>query len=349
MRPEYREEPCRTALNRVKGMMFGWSLNPYMGCAHQCTFCYVRAFEKRADRPSDDRYGTSIRVKTNIADVLRRELARRSWKGELVAIGAATDPYQPAEGFYRLTRACLQVLGEAANPLSIITRGPMVVRDVDMLVDAAARASVSVTFSIPTLDDKIWRLTEPNTPPPRQRLRALSTLRAAGIDAGVGLAPILPGLSDKPELMADVVKAARDAGATSVWTNVLYLRPGTREHFLEHLARDWPELMPMYEDLYRGRAYLGKAEVEPVRREVAELRNRFAVAAPIRVPRPPGAIEAVPPRTPERSEVPPAHARRTASRPRRGSTRALPAPEPGALQLPLGLEPPRERRSHRAA
>ena len=147
MRPEYREEPCRTALNRVKGMMFGWSLNPYMGCAHQCTFCYVRAFEKRADRPSDDRYGTSIRVKTNVAEVLRRELARRSWKGEVVAIGAATDPYQPAEGRYRLTRACLEVLAEAANPFSIITRGPMVVRDVDVLVTGLRRLLDEASFA----------------------------------------------------------------------------------------------------------------------------------------------------------------------------------------------------------
>src|SRR5678816_2879068 len=143
MAPQYREEPCRSALNRVKGMMFGWSLNPYMGCAHQCTFCYVRAFERRADRPSDDRYGRSIRVKTNVAAVLRRELARRSWKGELVAIGAATDPYQPAEGRYRLTRGCLEVLAEAANPVTIITRSPMIVRDLDVLVEAAAGARVS--------------------------------------------------------------------------------------------------------------------------------------------------------------------------------------------------------------
>ena len=292
MRPEYREEPCRSALNRVKGMMFGWSLNPYMGCAHQCTFCYVRAFEQRADRPSDDGYGASIRVKTNVAEVLRRELARRSWKGDTVAIGAATDPYQPAEGRYRLTRACLEVLAEAANPFAIITRSPLIVRDIDVVAEAARRASVSVTFSVPTLDDKIWRLTEPNTPPPRQRLRALRMLRDAGIEAGVGMAPILPGLSDKPELMADVVKAARDAGATSIWTNVLNLRAGTREHFMTYLARDWPELVPRYERLYQGRAYLGKAEIEPVRREVAELRHRFAVAEPVHAPRarpaPPG-------------------------------------------------------------
>src|SRR5689334_23241247 len=133
MRVTYREEPCRAALTRVKGMPFAWSLNPYMGCAHRCTFCYVRAFELRADRPWDARYGTSLRVKVNVAEVLQAELARRSWRGEPVAIGAATDPYQPAEGRYRLTRACLEALAAAANPFSIITRGPLVVRDVDVL------------------------------------------------------------------------------------------------------------------------------------------------------------------------------------------------------------------------
>ncbi|MEA2545083.1 MAG: hypothetical protein QOI09_356 [Chloroflexota bacterium] len=277
MAAEYREEPCRSALNRVTGMPFGWSLNPYMGCAHRCTFCYVRGFEKRADRPSDDRYGRSIRVKTNIVGVLRRELGRRSWSGEGVVIGAATDPYQPAEGHYRLTRGCLEALAAARNPLSIITRGPLIVRDIDVLVEAARRADVAVTFSVPTLDPRIWKATEPGTAPPRQRLRALSRLVEAGINAGVGLAPILPGLSDRPELLADVVRAARDAGATSIWTGLLNLRPGTREHFLENLARDWPELLPRYERLYRGRAYLGSAEIEPVRREVAELRDRFAI------------------------------------------------------------------------
>ncbi len=240
MAPEYREEPCRSALNRVKGMRFEWSLNPYMGCVHRCTFCYVRAFERRADRPSDDRYGTSIRVKVNVAEVLRRELARASWERETIAIGAATDPYQPAEGRYRLTRACLEALAEAHNPFGIITRGPMIVRDIDVLVEAARRADVSVTFSIPTLDEDVWRKTEPSTAHPRQRLKAVQKLVDAGVKAGVGMAPILPGISDKPEQLREVVKAAREAGATGVWTNLLFLRPGTREHFLEHLAEDWP-------------------------------------------------------------------------------------------------------------
>ncbi len=274
---EYREEPCRSALNRVKGMGFQWSLNPYMGCAHRCTFCYVRAFERRADRPSDDRYGRSIRVKVNVADVLRAELARPSWQGEVVAIGAATDPYQPAEGRYRLTRGCLEVLGDAENPFSLITRSPMIVRDLDVLVEAARRADVRVVFSVPTLDEEVWRRTEPGTPPPRRRLEALRTLVDAGIAAGVGMAPILPGISDSPAQLEEVVRAAREAGATSVWANLLYLKPGTREHFLDALARDWPEELDRYERLYCNRAYLPKGHVEPTRRLVAELRRKHGV------------------------------------------------------------------------
>src|SRR5437899_1322919 len=135
---EYREEPCRSALNRVQGMMFKWSLNPYMGCAHRCTFCYVRAFERRADRPSDHRYGTSIRVKVNVAERVRTELARASWRGEPIVIGAATDPYQPAEGRYQLTRACIEALRDASNPFHIITRGPLVVRHADVYRPQAA-------------------------------------------------------------------------------------------------------------------------------------------------------------------------------------------------------------------
>jgi DNA repair photolyase len=259
-------------------MAFKWSLNPYMGCVHRCTFCYVRAFEKRADRPFDDRYGTSIRVKVNVAEVLARELARQSWQREWVAVGAATDPYQPAEGRYRLTRKCIEALGEARTPFSIITRGPMIVRDVDVLVEAAQRASVSVTFSIPTLDEDVWRRTEPSTAHPRQRLKALRTLVEAGIKVGVGMAPILPGISDRPEQLAEVVRAARDAGATGIWANVLFLRAGTREHFLAHVAAEWPELIPLYEELYAGRAYLPAAQTKPVRAQVADLARRFEIA-----------------------------------------------------------------------
>jgi len=287
---EYREEPCRNALNRVKGMGFGWSLNPYMGCAHRCTFCYVRAFEQRADRPADDRYGRSIRVKVNVAAVLRAELARSTWHGAVDAIGAATDPYQPAEGRYKLTRGCLEALRDAANPFSLITRSPMIVRDLDVLVEAAKRAEVGVVFSVPTLDEEVWRRTEPGTPPPRRRLEAVTALVEAGVKAGVGMAPILPGISDSPEQLDAVVRAAREAGATSVWANLLYLKPGTREHFLDALARDWPEELDRYEQLYGSRAYLPKAQTEPVRQLVAELRRRHGIhdRRPVKLePRPP--------------------------------------------------------------
>ncbi len=284
MAPEYREEPCRSALNRVQGMMFDWSLNPYMGCVHRCTFCYVRAFERRADRPADDRYGTSIRVKVNVADVLRRELARPSWARECVAIGAATDPYQPAEGRYRLTRACIEALAEARTPFSIITRGPMIVRDIDVLVEAARRASVSVTFSIPTLDEDVWRKTEPSTAHPRQRLRAVARLVEAGIKTGIGMAPILPGISDSPAQLEEVVRAAREAGACGVWANLLFLRPGTREHFLKSLAEDFPDQLPVYERLYARRAYLGSEHAKPVRAGVAQLARRHGIRDRRRAP-----------------------------------------------------------------
>jgi DNA repair photolyase len=275
MRVTYREEPCRTAINRVTGMGFRWSLNPYTGCAHRCAFCYVRGFERRADRPSDERYGTNVRVKVNVVEVLRAELARRGWRRELVAIGAATDPYQPAEGRYRLTRGCVRVLGAARTPFSIITRGPLIVRDVDVLTEAARRAEVMVSVSIATLDESLSSRLEPGVAPPRQRLRAIQTLADAGIAAGVALAPILPGLTDAPRAMAGVLDAAREAGATHAWSNVLNLRAGTREHFLGVLEREWPSELERYRRLYPagGSGYLAAADAGPIERRVAAVRR----------------------------------------------------------------------------
>ena len=275
MRVEYREEPCRTALNRVTGMGFGWSLNPYMGCAHRCAFCYVRGFERRADRPSDERYGTNIRVKVNVVEVLRRELARRGWRRETVAIGAATDPYQPAEGRYRLTRGCIQALAAARTPIDLITRGPLIVRDLDVLVEASQRADVRINVSIATLDESLSSRLEPGVAPPRQRLRAIRILTDAGIAAGVALAPVLPGLTDAPADLAAVLRAARDAGATHTWSNVLNLRPGTREHFLDVLEREWPSELQRYRRLYpaAGSGYLRTADAEPIERRLAAVRR----------------------------------------------------------------------------
>lgn len=276
MRVEYREEPCKTALSPVKGMHFEWSLNPYMGCAHRCTFCYVRAFERRAERPSGEAYGTSIRVKPNIVDVLRKELQSRRRRSGHVAIGSATDPYQPAEGRYRLTRQCIQELGEAKTRFSIITRGPLALRDRDVMVEAALRAAMSISFSVPTLDDDVWRRTEPGTAHPRQRLKVLRQLADAGINAGLSIAPVLPGLSDRPEQIETVVKAARDAGAQFIWCGTLRLSPGTREHFLECLARDWPELLPRYEGMYT-RASAPKWVTAPIEATADALKQRYDI------------------------------------------------------------------------
>lgn len=280
MRTAYREEPCRAALNRVNGMGFRWSLNPYMGCAHRCAFCYVRGFERRADRPSDDRYGSSVRVKVNVVEALRTELSRRGWRRELVAIGAATDPYQPAEGRYRLTRGCVRALGEARTPFSIITRGPLVVRDVDVLSDASRRAAVQVSVSIATLDGTLAARLEPGVAPPRQRLRAIRTLSDAGIAGGVALAPVLPGLTDAPRQLAAVLAAAREAGATHAWSNVLNLRPGTREHFLSVLEREWPEELERYRRLFPagGSGYLAARDAGPIEARLTAVKHGARIA-----------------------------------------------------------------------
>jgi DNA repair photolyase len=238
----------------------------------------VRFFERRADRASDERYGAIVRVKTNVAEVLRLELARPSWEREHVSIGAATDPYQPAEGRFRLTRSCIEVLSAARTPFSIVTRGPLIVRDLDVLTAAARRVEVSIYLSIPTLDEKVWRDTEPGTASPRARMAALSRLVQAGLKAGVFMAPILPGISDRPDQLAAVVRAAREAGATSVAAMLVYLKPGTREHFLAELDRAWPGERERYERLFDGRSYLPANLSDDLKQRVGELRRAHGIA-----------------------------------------------------------------------
>lgn len=275
---QYEERPCSRALNAVRGMPFSWSLNPYVGCVHRCTFCYVRAFEARAERDSADGYGRSIRVKTNLATLLRVELARPSWSAQLVAVGTATDPYQAAEARYRLTRACLSELARARTPAALVTRGPLVIRDLDVLQELEARAGVTVTVSLPSLDRGIWRRTEPGTAPPHQRLRAISQLVTAGIRAGIALAPLLPGISDSPESIAATVAAAREAGATFLWWGMLRLPDGTREHFLEALGQEWPELVPGYLAMY-GRGVAAPPSVRGAAEAAVEVaRRRWGIA-----------------------------------------------------------------------
>jgi DNA repair photolyase len=205
---------------------------------------------------------------------LRHELDPRRWQGELIAMGTNTDPYQRAEGKYRLTRGIVEALTERANPFSILTKSTLVLRDLDLLVEAARRTQVRVNLSIGTLDDAVWRTTEPGTPHPRQRVRAVEQLNAAGVPTGVLVAPVLPDLSDGPEQLDAVVRACVDAGARSISTVLLHLRPGVKEVFLERLAETHPHLLAAYRRRYRDRAYAPRADQQAVEARVRELVRR---------------------------------------------------------------------------
>lgn len=253
-------EPIRakSALNRVNApsMPFLWSLNPYRSCSHSCPYCYARAYHEWLELDAGADFDTRILVKENLPELLSRELARPSWRGELVAIGTAVDPYQPAEGKYRLTRGVVEVLVERSNPFSILTKSTLALRDLELFVEAAQRTDVSVNFSIGTLDPEVWKMTEPGTPHPQRRIEAVAKLTDAGVPSSVLVAPLLPGLSDRPDQIAAVERACREAGAHSVSRIRLHLRPGVKQHFMGWLALKRPDLVPEYERLYRDRAYL---------------------------------------------------------------------------------------------
>jgi DNA repair photolyase len=246
----YQEVRCRSALNRVKGMPFDWTLNPYRGCTHGCHYCYARRYQTQFGLGADDEFASIIFVKTNFVDVLRAELDKPSWTREYIAFGTATDCYQPIEGHYKLTRRALEALCEHRNPVGVITKGPMIVRDKDVLSDLTLRTGCSVYISVPTVDEDAWRQLEPGTAHPMQRLRAVRELVDAGIRAGVLMNPIVPGISSKPALLEQTVKAIADHGARFVGCNVMFLEGGTRDHFMRWLAQEYPQLVDGYTHLY---------------------------------------------------------------------------------------------------
>jgi DNA repair photolyase len=270
----YQEICCRSALNRVEGMPFRWTLNPYRGCTHGCHYCFARRYQTQLELNADDDFASVIFVKTNFVDVLRRELDKPSWTGELIALGTATDPYQPIEGRYRLTRGCLEALVRHRNPVGIVTKGPMVVRDVDLLQELGRRTSCSVYMSVPTVDEDAWRTLEPGTAAPRQRLRAVRSLVDAGIEAGVLMAPLVPGFSTAPAKMERTIKAIAESGAKSVGAMVMHLEGGTRDHFLRFLAREYPALVDRYEQLYAAK-YAPKDYTDRVQEAVGLLKARY--------------------------------------------------------------------------
>lgn len=281
--PQYHEVLAKSALNRVTGMGFRWSLNPYQGCVHSCVYCFARAHARLADRDPGVGFSTQIAVKVNLPEVLRDELSRPSWQHEHVAFGTATDPYQPIEGRYQLTRRCLRAFVEHWTPVGLITKGTMVIRDIDVLVELSARTESTVCFSVPTVDEEVWRRSEPGTPPPRQRLRALRALVAAGITAGVAMAPILPGISDAPAQLEAAAAAAAEAGAAFLWANLVYLKPGTREHFFGFLDREYPQLRSRYDALYVG-AYAPSGLQSALHAQVGRLRDQHGVGSQLRPP-----------------------------------------------------------------
>ena len=272
----YQEVICRSALNRVTGMPFEWTLNPYRGCTHGCHYCYARRYQTQFELDADDQFSSVILVKKNLVDVLRRELARPGWTRADVAVGTATDAYQPIEGSYKLTRRSLEALAEARTPAGIVTKGPMCVRDIDVMQELARRASCTVYLSVPTVDEDAWAKLEPGTAHPMQRLRAVRQLRDAGIDAGVLMNPIVPGISSDPEKLERTVKAIVDHGATFVGTNVLFLEGGTRDHFMAFLAREYPQLVQGYQQMY-ARKYAPEAYRRKVHGYIEMLQSRHGL------------------------------------------------------------------------
>jgi DNA repair photolyase len=260
------ETAAKSALNRVRGMGFTWSLNPFTGCIHQCVFCYARGTHAYRELDGVREWGSALTVKVNIATVLRAELAGRTYRGEEIAIGTATDPYQALEGRYALMRGILSALRDARAPFHITTRSPLIVRDLDLLAQCARRADVGVAISIATLDEALAREIEPTVAPPRQRLRAVRALADAGIRVGVAVAPVLPDLTDDAESLAAVVRAAADAGASHVWHSALNLGAITRDAYFAFLTATRPELVERYVRLFRRGRYAEPAYV----REVSE-------------------------------------------------------------------------------
>ena len=273
-RVRYEETQCRSALNRVQGMQFRWSLNPYRGCVHGCHYCFARRYHSYYDLNVGDDFTSVIIVKTNVARVLRKELSRPSWRREPVAVGTATDPYQPIEGKYRLTRQCLEAFADCRSPVRMVTKGSMIIRDIDLLSDLTRHAGATVCFSLTTMDRDLAKRLEPGTPPPAKRMLALERLAQAGINAGVLLAPIIPGITDSLESLREVVQAASSSGAQFLNGQVLHLKDGTRDHFLGFMREEYPHLLPGYLRLY-PEAYASNRFQDKVAGRLEELRRTY--------------------------------------------------------------------------
>jgi DNA repair photolyase len=287
---EFLHVHARRIINEVPAasrMPFRFTINAYRGCSHACTYCFARPTHDYLGLNIGEDFERRIVVKVNAVERLRAELRSPKWTGESIAMGTNTDPYQRCEGKYRLTRGIVEVLSEARNPFSILTKSALVLRDLDVVAEAARRTTVSVNLSIGTLDEAVWRATEPGAPHPRRRLGAVRALADAGIRTSVLVAPVLPGISDTADRLEEVVTASVEAGASSVTSIMLHLRPGVREHFLGWLRPRDPDLAEEYERRYK-RAYLPDTEQKALAARVRALAEaagiRYATPAAVRVP-----------------------------------------------------------------
>ena len=269
----YQEITCRSALNPVKGMAFHWTLNAYRGCTHACHYCFARRYQTQFELGPDDHFSTVILVKTNLVEILRRELDKPTWAREQVAIGTATDPYQPIEGHYKLTRGSLEALLAGRTPVGLVTKGPMVVRDADLLAELGRHVGCTVYMSVPTVDEDAWRALEPGTAHPLQRLRAVRRLRDAGVNAGVLMAPVVPGFTTQPSKLEATIKAIADHGAAFMGASLMYLKDGTKDHFMGFLAKEFPGMVAGYGRLYAG-AYASADYVKAVKAMIDTIQQR---------------------------------------------------------------------------
>ncbi len=267
---------CKSALNRVRGMPFRWSLNPYRGCAHACVYCFARTTHTYLDLGAGGDFSTRLFAKHNLPAILEAELASPGWRHEEVAVGTATDPYQPREGSLRLTRRCLELLARYRTPMTLITKGPMIRRDVDLLQDCSRRAGCTVLVSIPTVDETVWRRAEPGTPAPRHRLLAVRHLARAEVRVGVMLAPLLPGISDGRASIAAAVRAAAEHEACFVLAGLLYLKPDVKAYYHAFLEEHYPHLLPRYRVLY-PETFASTAVREGAMETVREMSARYKV------------------------------------------------------------------------
>jgi len=271
-----RAQRIITTVPEQSRLPFRHTINAYRGCSHACTYCFARPTHEYLGLGIGEDFERTLVVKINAPERVRAEVRSPRWEGDIIAMGTNTDPYQRAEGKYHLTRGIIDALANVGNPFSILTKSTLILRDLDRLVAAAARAEVRANFSIGTLDPDVWKVTEPGTPHPRQRVEAVRRLNDAGVPTGVLIAPIIPGLSDAPEQLEEVTAACLEAGAVSVSPLPLHLRPGVKEHFLSDLATKRPELAAVLRRRYGRGAYLSTSDqadiVGPVTQTVARLR-----------------------------------------------------------------------------